>query len=236
MACGRSSAASGAERRASGRAASPRPPRAAPRPQAMIDGDRDKLRPALSRLAPARGEHEQRGRIRPAGDGKDQERDGRRDRRTALGLQAAVSAAPPSAADTLLLALDALLHGGGRFADTCGPPRRAWRRTFPSASWRQAIARAAAAPPAPWRGCRAWWRDRGRPALRHRSAGAGTGSRRARIPPRRRGGRSDISSGTPGRCLPPARSPCAAHSRSRGRRCPSANRTVARPRPRLRWR
>ena len=50
--------------------------------------------------------------------------------------------------------------------------------------------------------------------------------------PRRRGGRSDISSGRPGRCLRPARSPCAAHSRSRDRRCPSASPTAARPRPR----
>ena len=46
------------------------------RAQAMIDGDGDELRPALERLAPARGKHQERGRIGPAGDGKNEHRIG----------------------------------------------------------------------------------------------------------------------------------------------------------------
>ena len=41
------------------------------RPQGMIDGDRHKPRSVLERSAPACGKHEQRGRIRTAGNRED---------------------------------------------------------------------------------------------------------------------------------------------------------------------
>jgi hypothetical protein len=41
-------------------------------PQAMIDGDRYKLRAEFERRAPARRQHKQRGRIRSAGNSEDE--------------------------------------------------------------------------------------------------------------------------------------------------------------------
>ena len=155
--------------------------------QAVVDRDGDELRPALSRLAPARRENEQRGRVRPARDGENENRmvgEIGEQRSDVSGLErgCAVSSGHAFARARRLASRSWAL------SDTCGPPRRAWRRTFPSASWRPATARAAAAPPAPWRGWCAWWRGRGRPAPPRHSAGAGTGSRPARIAHRRRGG------------------------------------------------
>ncbi len=44
------------------------------RPQSVIDRDRDELRPAPQRLAPARCEHQERGRVRTARDSENKNR------------------------------------------------------------------------------------------------------------------------------------------------------------------
>jgi len=118
------------------------------RPQAVVHRDGDELRPALARATPARGQHEQRRRIGTAGHRQDQEAAWRADR-TASSPRRRRPAPHSSAADTLLLSLDALLHARGCAREfTRTSPSDAQAASFSRA--RRATARDEAAHRAPW--------------------------------------------------------------------------------------